>query len=317
MNTWVAPEIRNSIVDFVTHYSELTDLPNSRITRMIGIGRDRLSNWKKRYGQGNSHNATIPRHFWLDEWERQAIIAFYCDHPQEGYRRLTYMMIDSDVVAVSPSSVYRVLKKAGLIDTRNVKPSKKGTGFKQPSRPHKHWHIDVSYLNLSGTFYYFCGLIDGFSRFIVHWEIREAMTEADVEIIIQRAVEKFPDARPRIISDNGSQFIANDFKSFIRLMAMTHVRTSPYYPQSNGKIERFHQSLKRECIRPRTPVSVDDARHVVDGYVTYYNCERLHSAIGYIAPIDKLEGRADSIVADRELKLQQAQARRKARTDSP
>ena len=99
------------------------------------------------------------------------------------------MMLDADVVAVSPSSVYRVLKETALIGPSNNRKSKKGTGFKQPSRPHKHWHIDVSYLNICGTFYYFCGLIDGYSRYIAHWEIREAMTEADIEIIIQRARE--------------------------------------------------------------------------------------------------------------------------------
>jgi transposase InsO family protein len=82
----------------------------------------------------------------------------------------------------------------------------------QPLKPHEHWHVDVSYLNIAGTFYYLCSLLDGQSRFTVHWEIREAMTEADVEQIIQRAREKYPGVTPRIISDNGPQFIARDFK---------------------------------------------------------------------------------------------------------
>ena len=116
----------------------------------------------------------------------------------------------------------------------------------------------------------------------MHWEIRESMTEADVEIILQRALEKYPDEKTRIISDNGPQFIARDFKEFIKISGMTHVRTSPYYPQSNGKIERWHQSLKRECIRPKTPLDIDDAKRLVDEFVEYYNTERLHSAIGYI-----------------------------------
>jgi transposase InsO family protein len=93
-------------------------------------------------------------------------------------------------------------------------------------------------------------ILDGFSRFLVHWDLRESMREADVEVILQRAKEKYPEAKPRIISDNGPQFIARDFKEFIRISGMTHVRTSPYYPQSNGKIERWHKSLKSECIRP-------------------------------------------------------------------
>ena len=109
------------------------------------------------------------------------------------------------------------------------------------------------------------------SRYIVNWDLRESMTEADIEIILQRAKEPYPEARPRIISDNGPQFIAKDFKEFIRISGMTHVRTSPYYPQSNGKIERWHKSLKGECIRPGTPLSLEDARLLVEGYVEHYN----------------------------------------------
>jgi putative transposase len=96
-------------------------------------------------------------------------------------------------------------------------------------------------------------VLDGYSRNVVHWEIRESMREPEVEIILQRAKEKYSPERPRIISDNSPQFIARDFKEFIRISGMDHVRTSPYYPQSNRKIERWHQSLKRECIRPLLP----------------------------------------------------------------
>src|SRR5258708_30838862 len=145
------------------------------------------------------------------------------------------MMVDADVVAVSPTSVWRVLGQAGLLSKWNGKPSKKGTGFEHPLAPHQHWHIDVSYINISGTFYYLCSILDGFSRYIVNWDLRESMTAADIEIIIQRAREKYPEARPRIISDNGPQFISKDFQEFIRLSGIGHVRTSPFSAQSNGR----------------------------------------------------------------------------------
>ncbi len=148
-----------------------------------------------------------------EDWEKQAIINFHLKNPLEGYRRLTFMMLDADIVAVSPSSVWRVLGQAGLLKKWNGKPSQKGTGFEQPPQPHQHWHIDVSYLNISGTFYYLCSVLDGYSRSIVHWDLRESMTEAEIEIILQRAKEKHPEAKPRIISDNGPQVIARDFKS--------------------------------------------------------------------------------------------------------
>jgi len=143
------------------------------------------------------------------------------------------------------------------------------------------------------------------------------MHEVDVEAILQRARELHPDVTPRIISDNGPQFIARDFKAFIRLCGMTHVRTAPFYPQSNGKIERWHKTLKAECIRPRTPLSLDDAKRSVGEFVSHYNTVRLHSAIGYLTPQDKLEGRAEQIFADRDRKLAAARERRRQQRLNP
>jgi transposase InsO family protein len=222
------------------------------------------------------------------------------------------MMLDADVVAVSPASVYRVLLAAGRIG-RGPAPSLKGTGFQHPLAAHEHWHMDISYLNMAGTFYYMASVLDGYSRAIVDWEIAPSMTEAQIEILLQRSREKHPDARPRIISDNGPQFVARDFKQFIRVAGMTHVRTSPYYPQSNGKLERYHKTIKAECIRPKTPLCLDDARRLVGDYVRHYNTVRLHSAIGYIAPADKLAGREKDIFARRDQKLAQAREKRAQR----
>ncbi|MGC2273064.1 MAG: integrase core domain-containing protein [Candidatus Sulfotelmatobacter sp.] len=148
--------------------------------------------------------------------------------------------------------------------------------------------------------------------FLVHWDLRESMREADVEVILQRAKEKYPEAKPRIISDNGPQFIARDFKEFIRISGMTHVRTSPYYPQSNGKIERWHKSLKSECIRQGTPLSLEDARRLVEGYMEHYNNARLNSATGYITPKDVLAGRQQEIHAERDRKLEAARLQRQS-----
>lgn len=171
--------------------------------------------------------------------------------------------------------------------------------------------MDVSYLNLAGTFSYLCSVLDGSSRAVVHWELRESMTEADVEMILQRALEIQPGVTPRIISDNGPQFMAKDFKEFIRIAGLSHFRTSPHSPQSNGKIERWHKTLKADCIRPGCPLSLDDARRLVARFVTHYNTLPLHSAIGYITPQDKLLGRDLAIFADRDRKLAQARQQRK------
>lgn len=294
-------------------WSEKTEIPICRILPWIPLRKGKFHAWKDRYGKANEHNGKIPRDFWLEDWERRAIIDFHCANPLNGYRRLCFMMIDADVVSVSPSTVRNVLKRAGLLDRRAGKPSKKGTGFVQPLRPHEHWHVDVTYINIAGTFFYLTTLLDGYSRYIVHWEIKEAMTEKDVELIIERARERFPGVKPRIISDNGPQFIARDFKEYVRLCGMTHVRTSPFYPQSNGKIEAWHKSLKKECIRPQAPESFEAAERAVAGFVAEYNGSRLHSAIGYTAPADKLAGREGEIFALRDARLEAARLQRQGR----
>jgi transposase InsO family protein len=313
---WVPHDTRDRVVDFVAEWSRKTEIPASRFVGWLGVGRSKFHDWRARYGKANEHNGQVPRDFWLEAWEKEAIIRFYQSHPDEGYRRLTFMMLDADVVSVGPTSVWRVLREAGLLRRWNGKPSKKGTGFVQPLAPHEHWHVDITYVNVCGTFYYLCSVLDGASRYIVHWEIGETMTEAQVEIILQRAREKFPQARPRIISDNGPQFIARDFKEYIRVSGMTHVRTSPYYPQSNGKIERWHGSLKRECIRPGTPLSLEDARRLIEQFVTHYNEVRLHSALGFVSPRAKLEGRERAIYEARDRKLEAARETRRLRRQS-
>ena len=130
-------------------------------------------------------------------------------------------------------------------------------------------------------------------------------------MVLQRALEKTPGARPRIISDNGPQFIAKDFKVFMRIFGLSHVRTSPYYPQSNGKLERWHGSLKQECIRPSCPQTIEEAEKRVRDYVQHYNEVRLHSAIDYVTPADKLYGKAKAIVEERDRKLEAAREKRR------
>ena len=306
-------DVRDQIVDFVRRWSDKTGIGAGRFIAWLSLQASKFYNWRERYGQTNEHNGWVPRDFWLEQWEKQAIVNFHLNHPLEGYRRLTFMMLDQDVVAVSPSSVWRVLGQAGLLSKWKGKPSKKGTGFEQPLQAHGHWHIDISYINISGTFYYLCSVLDGYSRFLVHWDLRESMRETDIEIILERAKEQYPEARPRIISDNGPQFLAKDFKEFIRISGMTHVRTSPYYPQSNGKLERWHKSLKSECIRPGTPLSAEDARRLIQQYVDHYNQARLHSAIGFVSPQDMLAGREVEIHAARDRKLETARAQRQLR----
>jgi transposase InsO family protein len=189
----------------------VTEIAAERFVSWIGVARGKFFAWKTRYGKMNEQNGHVPRDHWLLDEEKRTIIAFHERVPLEGYRRLTFMMIDQEVVAASP-------------------------------------------------FYYLCSILDGVSRAIVHWEICAQMTEADVECILVRAHERYPNERPRIISDNGPQFIAKDFKEFIRLtgIRMSGPRRTTRSP--NGKSERWHKTLKADAIRPGQPQTLEEAR---------------------------------------------------------
>jgi transposase InsO family protein len=284
----------------------------------IGLNKVKYYRWVKRTGKANMHNGQIPKTHWLTKEEIKAIEDFAREHYsnndyflRDGYRRIAYKMIDLDIAAVHPSSVYRVLKKANLLNKWNTnKNNQKGSGFKQPNYPHRDWHVDIKYLNFCGTFLFLITVLDGYSRFVVHHEVRHSMTEYDVEITIQKAKDKFPAANPRIITDNGSQFISKDFRIFIKTVELTHIRTSINYPQANGKVERIHRTLNEECLRVKSPVSLDDMRKSIADYIKFYNTERLHSALNYLTPEDYLYDRVRERLNERENKLIDAEKKR-------
>jgi transposase InsO family protein len=314
----VEQEIRNEIVQFIEKIANNSNNGIMEMIAMIGISRSKYYDWKARSGIENRHNGQMPKQHWLTPDERRAIIDYAIQHVAEngyyirdGYRRITYSGIDEGVFAVSPSTVYRVLSQEGLLNQWiGRKTTGKGTGFHQPDAPHKHWHTDIKYVNYRGTFLFFISVMDGYSRYIVHHELRESMTETDVEITIERAREKYPDKKARIISDNGSQYISKDFRNYINMIGLEHVRTSHAYPQSNGKIERFHRSLQEECVSRKSMINIEDAKKQIAGYVDHYNNKRLHSALLYLRPVDFLTGNVDELIKIREEKLRAAAEKR-------
>ena len=298
------------MVEFIDKWSKRSGLDQGFFLALLKVSREHLRQWRQRIGCPNQHNGKMPKAHQLLPEERTAILNYYKVNSIEGYRRLTYMMMDEGVAFVSPASTYRVLKSAGVLKSRLKTPSSKGKGFRQPGAPHRHWHIDITYLKIKGIFYYLTLVLDGFSRYIVGWSLRESMTEMDVEITVQTALEAFPDAKPRIISDRGTQFSSRDFREFMRLVGLTHTMTSPYYPQSNGKLERCNKTVKA-FLRTTYLANVDEARKFIADFVEYYNTIRLNSAIGYVAPADKLAGRAEAIQEKRDLGLSAAAAKRR------
>ena len=308
---WVELDIRDSVIGFTEMITSKADISVKYLLSLIGIRASKYYSWNNRKGQVNKHNGHVPKENWLLDWEKEAIIEYAKSCSGEGYRRLTYLMLDEDIVAVSPSSTYRVLKAAGLLNRwNNVKRSSKGNGFEQPVVPHQHWHVDIKYVNFRGSFLFLISVIDGFSRYIVHHELRQNMQEFDVQLTIQRAVENYPGYKPRIISDNGSQFISKDFAAYLKFAGLQHIRTSVAYPQSNGKIERYHRTVNQECLMKSSLIDLEDARKQVASYIEFYNSKRLHSSLYFLTPEDFLFNRVEEKLKVREDKITKARLNR-------
>jgi len=277
----------------------------------LALSTGKYYDWQRRKYLRNQHNGIIPKSHWILPCEKEAIVEYRYQHLEEGYRRISYMMLDEDIAAVSPSTVYRILKDAGLLATKWRYERTKGSGFDQPTRPHQHWHLDITYINFKGTFVYLASLIDGYSRYVVHYELRTSMDALDIEIMMDRARLKYPEASPALITDNGPQFIAKELKVYLKDIGITHRRTRFHYPQSNGKVERFYQTCKNEFVRRSSFLSLDDLQKQLACYIEIYNNNRLHSALGYITPYDMLMGRQEQIFKERKQKLELARLERK------
>jgi len=307
---WISLDRRNEVVEYIRYWQNRTGHKIKEMLDWLSLSSSKYYDWLHRQEQANRHNAVLPKTNWLLAWEVAAIIAYRSHHLEEGYRRLCYMMLDENVVAVSPSSVYRILQKAGLLATPWRHQQSKGSGFKQPLKPHQHWHLDVSYINFKGTFIYLVALLDGYSRYIVHYELRYSVEALDIEILLERARLKYPGVTPILITDNGPVFIAKEFKGYLQEVGITHRRTRFFYPQSNGKVERLFETVKNEAVRRQSYINIEDLEKQIAEYVFYYNQCRLHSSVGYITPEDMLEGRQPIIFAERKAKLQAARENR-------
>ena len=276
-----------------------TETAISRLVAWLGIVRSKFYDWKDRYGQVNEHNAWVPAGPLAGGLGEAGHRGLPHEHPLEGYRRLTYMMMDADIVAVSPQHVSGA-QGAGLLDQWNAKPSSKGTGFKQPFG-RTSIGTSTCRTSISAARSTTCAaILDGFSRYIVHWEIREAMTEADIEIILQRARRNIPEPGPGSSPTTGRSSSPRTSRNSSGSGGMTTCGPARTIRSPTASWSGGIATLKGTSASvPRRPWLWSEARRVVAQFVEHYNTVRLHSAIGYITPKDKLEGRAEAIIAAR------------------
>lgn len=222
-------------------------------------------------------------------------------------------MIDDGICALSETAVYNVLASHNMLSgwaIANGPPAEKEYRHK-PKHPHHHWHTDIAYIKIGGVFYFLIMMLDGYSRYLLDWELMTDMLGSSVEAFVQRVKEQYPHTRPRLINDNGSQFISLDFKRLMQKLEIQQVFTRRNHPETNGKIERLNGTVKSEAIRPNSPQSYQEAWDLLNSYALEYNHQRLHAGIRYLRPADMFFQRGPAVLREREQKIKAARLNRK------
>jgi transposase InsO family protein len=281
-----------------------------RVLRHLSLTKSRYYEWKRREEEALLDDlvpgARASPHALLEE-EKAAVITYALSHPKDGYRRLAWMMVDEDVAYVSPSSVYRILRDADLL-YRWKRSERGGKAPPEPTAPNQRWHTDLMYLRIEDSRYFLVTVLDAYSRYVVHWDLLTTMTAADVRVVIQDAVEKMG-VSPEIVTDNGTQFTAKDFKELVRDFQLEHIRIRTYHPESNGKLERFHRSTREELGEVELG-NLSKAREIIGRWVEYYNGNRLHASLNYLPPAEYWEGEPERKLEERRQKLEKGRQAR-------
>ena len=305
----VPVETRVRIREDIAKQVERTRLSVSRLLVMWGISR---STW---YGWGDEATSEPRRRYnaltVLPE-EEQAIVRFRQQHREVGYRKLTWMMNDAEAVALSESSVYAVLSKHNLLGpwlSKGGVQAEKEYRHK-PSKVHQHWHTDLAYIKVRGVFYFLIMILDGYSRYVLGWDLLMDMTSRSVQDFVQRVREKYPDCHPMLINDNGSAFISRDFKMLVSRLDIQQVFTRRNHPETNGKAERWNGLVRQEALRKSPPESYQEAWQVIADFVDLYNHRRLHAGINFLRPVDLFQGKGQQVLDKRQQRLADARCLR-------
>lgn len=301
------------ILDFISHTIIRSDVALNWVIGHLGLPRNTYYRWRHLEARGdledahtrpNNPDAILP-------WEIDATVEYALENPKEGYMRLAYMMMDDDVVYISPSSVYRILSERDLLSRFKKSTKSSGKYTFKPEAPHQQWHTDIMYLWVNGRWYFFIGFIDAYSRYIVHWELLEIASSKDVKAALQSALKKYPGMKPRIVTDNGTQFKSKDFRALLKEFSLKDIKTRIKHPESNGVIERFHRSLREEGLLEKQLNDKYKAFEAIENWVDYYNNQRLHSSLKYLRPADYLHGRNTELLEKRHEKLKEASEKRR------
>jgi len=290
-----------------------------RVMAELGVPKSTYYRWKARQRQGRLEDRSSGIKTWnaLTPEEEAVVLEVAMDYADLSSRHLATWITDNEGFSVSESTVYRILRREGLVKSPEMKMAAGSEFHTKTIRPHQMWATDASYFRVVGWgFYYMVTVMDDFSRFILAWKLQLDMTSNSFIEVVQDAVDltgmtEVPlDDRTRLLSDNGPGYVSRAFGDYLRLVGIRHILASPYHPQTNGKIERYHQSIKREVnqVPYEVPGNLEAA---ISDFVSYYNNRRYHKALRNVTPADVLHGRRERILQERKEVQTQTLQRRK------
>jgi len=290
----------------------------------LDINRSTFYEWYRQYREGG-YDALAPkksqqRCFWnaIPPDVKQRVVETALEHLDKSPRQLAWYLTDTQGYYISESSVYRILKANDLITSPNYTVLRAKDKFDQPTtRVNQMWQTDFTYLKvIHWGWYYLSTVLDDYSRYILSWRLCSGMSADDVKDTIDQAIAEsgvdhaYIRHRPRLLSDNGPCYISGELKDYLIDNGMTHTRGKPYHPQTQGKIERYHRSMKNVLLLDNY-YSPDDLKAEIESFVEYYNYERYHESLDNVTPADVYTGRATLIIERRQLLKERTLKQRK------
>jgi putative transposase len=306
-------ELQQEVMALVRQTKKRSGWPASRTLKVLAIPLSSYQRWRVADPQIPAKPRSSPGPlFEVLPSERQAIVAYALKHPGVRHRELAWKMLDDGGCAVSPATVYRVLREANLVCRWNRPLREKGLGREaSPTRPDERWQTDIKYVPGEHGRYYLLSFLDVYSRYIVHHRLLRWMDGQTVSTEAAAALETLaPTVRPVIQSDNGSGFISREFAETLSAQGVTHKRIRPHTPTDNAEIERYHRTVDEQL----ADLEAGDYAAMsagIDRIIDYYNQERLHSSLSFLRPADYYRGNPEALLAERRRKLQAARELRK------
>ena len=269
----------------------------------LGIARSSYYRWRR--GRSGAKERKRPWNRITPNEERR-MLAVAREFPDLSSRQLSALITDNEGFAVSESSGYRILRREGLVKRQETQVMAADEYHNKTRRPHQMWATDASYFRVVGWgYYYLVTVMDDYSRFILGCKLQKDMSANSLIEVVQEAVDATGmtdvpvEHRTRLLSDNGAGYVSRVFRDYLRLVGIGHILAAPFHSQTNGKVERYQQSLKREVNQLPYELPSQLERAIAD-FVEYYNYRRYHKALGNVTPADVLYGRREDILRRRK-----------------